>query len=98
MPLAAHRRSHGARRPVITSSVYTDEGLARFHLDALGTKGLYYTDHDSLVRLLTTFDKGAAAQGDWNCYRAFEPARAMQTFKRIFLGDVSSPTPPAVEQ
>ena len=70
---------------MITSSVHTDGGAARFHLDTLGTSGIYYTDVDSLVAQLVSFDRQRARGGAWNAYQAFEPARVMQTFKRIFL-------------
>ena len=70
---------------VITSSVHTDNGMARFHIDALGEKGLYYTDQPSLVRILTTFDRSAVR--DANAYRAFEPEKVMEVFARHFLDD-----------
>ena len=46
---------------------------------------MYYSDEESLVTLLTSFDRDRARAGSWNAYRAFEPARVMQSFKRIFL-------------
>ena len=74
-----------ANRPVLASSVHTDNGAARFHLDTLGAKGLYYSDAESLVRQLLAFDRCEAQGRDWNAYRAFEPAKVMQTFKRVFI-------------
>ncbi|KAL1522917.1 hypothetical protein AB1Y20_017882 [Prymnesium parvum] len=78
--------AHG--RPVITSSVHTDGGAARHHLDVLGERGLYYKDEETLVHLLLTFDRERARANQWNMYQAYEPARVMQTFKRVFLKPV----------
>ena len=72
-------------RPVLTSLGHTDGGAARFHIDTLGRCGMYYTDEESLVALILSFDRGRAHEGAWNMYRAFEPSRVMQSFKRIFL-------------
>lgn len=72
-------------KPVITSSRYTEANTARFHLDTLGERGIYYSDCASLVRILSTFDRVDAPRHDWNAYRQFEPATVMQTFKRVFL-------------
>lgn len=62
-----------------------DCGRARFHLDTLGSKGLYYHDKESLVRLLLSFDRVGVRTRDWNAYRAFAPEKVMQTFKKVFL-------------
>eukprot|EP00966_Prymnesium_polylepis_P031351 729275-Prymnesium_polylepis.2 len=72
-------------RPVITSSRYTEANTARFHLDTLGQRGIYYSDCASLVRILHAFDRVDAPRHDWNAYRQFEPMHVMQTFKRVFL-------------
>ncbi|KAL1498638.1 hypothetical protein AB1Y20_013951 [Prymnesium parvum] len=74
-----------ANRPVITSSVHHDDGAARFHLDVLGDRGLYYRDSASLIDLLLSFDRNQMKQRDWNAYGAFQPEKVMQTFKRVFL-------------
>ena len=70
-------------------SVYHDGGAARFHIDTLGAKGLFYSDADSLVKILLNFDRTqAGAQPgarDWNAYRGFAPEKVMQVFKRVFL-------------
>ena len=71
-------------KPVITSSVYTDGGFASNHLDVLGPKGLYYSSAESLVALLSSFDRNDAAT-NWNAYRRFEPRHVMATFKKVFL-------------
>ena len=76
---------------MITSSVHTDGGRARFHLDTLGGLGMYYRDKETLVKLLCSFDREAAKKVDWNAYRAFEPIRVMQTFKHVFLGARAPP-------
>lgn len=72
-------------RPVITSSAHHDDGNARFHLDTLGSKGLYYHDTPSLLTLLRSFDRLAARRKDWNAYRQFEPGPVMQTFDKVFI-------------
>ena len=78
-------------RPVITSSVHTDEGLARFHLDTLGGQGLLYHDATSLRELLLGFDRDASARRDWNAFRAFEPEPVMAQFASVFLQKKAKP-------
>ena len=72
-------------KPVITSSVHHDGHFARFHIDALGAKGLFYHDEPSCEKLLLTFDRKAAQLKDWNAYRPFEPEKVMATFRKVFL-------------
>jgi len=72
-------------RPVITSRDAHDRGRARFHLDALGDRGLYYHDKASLLRLLQGFNRTAARESDWRAYREFTPRPVMRQFERIFL-------------
>lgn len=81
-------------KPVITSKVHHDEHAARFHLDTLAERGLYYHDARSLAELLLGFDRLAASQRDWNCYRAFEPAPVMQIFRDVFLAADTSALAP----
>ena len=87
--------AHG--RPVLTSRVHHNGGLARFHIDVLGEAAMLYHDYESLVQLLTTFDRAAArrraAEGFWQApYRPFEPHRVMRTFRSVFLA--SAPAQP----
>ena len=70
---------------MITSSTHTDGGFASNHLDVLGTRGLYYSNTESLVALLCGFDRKDAASKEWNAYRRYEPQHVMATFKRVFL-------------
>ena len=72
-------------RPVLTSSVHHDSGWARFHIDTLGQKGLFYHDQGSLEKQLLSFDRKSARLKDWNVYRQFEPEPVMATFRRVFL-------------
>lgn len=72
-------------RPVITSRDHTDGGIASFHLDTLGSKGVYYSTKDELIGILTSFDRAAAKRADHNAYRTFEPAAVMATFDKVFL-------------
>ena len=81
-------------RPVITSREHTDHGTARFHLDTLGSKGLFYSSKDELVGILTSFDRAAYRRKDNNAYRAFEPASVMKTFERVFLKEKARRTLP----
>lgn len=72
-------------KPVLTSPDHHDAGGARFHIDTLGGRGLYYRDEEGLVKQLLGFDRHAAAQRDWNAHRAFEPGPVMERFEEIFL-------------
>lgn len=72
-------------KPVLTSRVHHECGSARFHLDTLGSCGLYYHDQASCERLLLSFDRRKAAREDWNAYRAFAPAAVMAAFEATFL-------------
>jgi hypothetical protein len=80
--------AHG--KPVLTSSEHHDSGRARFHLDTLGDRGLYYHDHPSLMALLGSFDRQAARQRSHDYWRqpyaAYEPGRVMRTFASVFFG------------
>ena len=80
-------------RPVLTSRVHHDGGLARFHLDVLGERAHHYHDRPSLVALLLGFDRGAAARDrEYYAapYRPFEPYRVMAAFRKTFLSAASS--------
>ena len=75
-------------RPVITSSVvssYPGPAGGRMHIALLGSKGLYYDSPKVLARILTSFDRVAAAKRDWNAYHAFAPERVMERFYEVFL-------------
>ncbi len=74
-------------KPVLTSNdpAHTDNGGARYHLDVLGERGVYYRDKKSLLQQIITFDRAAARQKDNNCYRAFEPQVVMETFRRVLI-------------
>ena len=74
-------------RPVITSNKSHDHGRARMHLDTLGAAGLYYWNLPSLMTLLLTFDRVAAAQRDWRAYSAYDREPVMRIFERVFLHD-----------
>ena len=76
-------------RPVLTSAVHDDDGYGRMHLDVLGaapsTRKYFYRDKASLRRLLLDFRR-LPRTDDLNAYRAFEPAKVMAIFERVFLG------------
>lgn len=77
-----------SNRPVLTSSVHDDDGMARFHIDALGRRGLFYHDAASCERALLDFDAAEAKLVDWNAYRPYEPEPVMARFREVFLRDV----------
>ena len=79
-------------KPVLTSSIHHDDGMARFHIDALGRRGIYYHDAASCERALLDFDAEAARRIDWNAYRTYEPEPVMATFRNVFLRDVLMPS------
>ena len=72
-------------KPVITSRDAHDRGRARFHIDALGERGLFYHDKSSLLHVLQDFNRTAARQKDWRAYREFGPRPVMRQFDRVFL-------------
>ena len=74
-----------ANKPVITSRIHHECGMANFHLQALGARGLCYHDQPSCEKLLLTFDKHAVKGRDWNAYRAFAPDKVMRTFWDVFI-------------
>ena len=72
-------------KPVITSSEHHDDHRGRFHLDALGSRGLYYRDKPTLLRLLRTFNRTWARGRDWRAYQAYSPRAVMRRFEFVFL-------------
>ena len=70
---------------MITSSEHHDQQRARFHLDTLGSKGLYYRDKASLLRLLRTFNRTWARTVDWRAYQEYAPPAVMRRFEAVFL-------------
>ena len=82
-------------KPVLTSSVHHDDHAARFHLDTLGSKGLYYHDAPSFIQAVVIFDRVKARQGDWNAYKQFEPCHVMKIFKRVFIDGAAEKAPTA---
>ncbi|MGH2342984.1 hypothetical protein ACRC7T_16055 [Segnochrobactraceae bacterium EtOH-i3] len=62
----------------------------RCHLQILGDRALVWNDAAGLTRLLLGLDRREIAAGDWDCYsRAFSPQAVMETFRRVFLDDVT---------
>lgn len=61
----------------------------RYHIEVLGTKGLYYRDAASLRRLLAGF---RPVRGDFDAYSArFAPEPVMRQFERVFLEPAPGP-------
>ena len=79
--------AHG--RPVLTSALHTNGGDARHHLDALGARGIYYTDAATLDATLTNFDRAAARRKAAYYSRAAydAPDVVMEKFAAAFLDD-----------
>lgn len=87
-------------RPVLTSAEHDDRGEGRMHLDVLGSRpplrAFFYRSHAELTRLLLTFDRTQHAPCEaFNAYAAFEPAKVMAIFERVFLGGPAAPRPVA---
>lgn len=70
-----------ANRPVITCASMGDQEHSRI----LGTKGLFYTDANSLASLILGFDRNAALARKWNAYDDFLPENVMNTFNKVFV-------------
>lgn len=54
----------------------------RNHINILQEKGIYYSSAQELFDILTNF---TVEEGDWNCYREFEPHKVMEIFNKIFV-------------
>lgn len=66
-------------KPVLTWS----GSVERSHIDLLGSRGIYFSDYDSLCGLLSSFE---ATPGDFDMYsERFSPSAVMQKFKSVFL-------------
>lgn len=68
-------------KPVITYFSSPEKS----HLEILGSKGLYYTDYNSLVAILENLTKKELQGKDWNCYQEYTPVRIMEKFNNVFL-------------
>ena len=86
-----HARNHGESfglacgefstlgKPVITYANSPEKS----HIDILGPNGLYYTNKESLMNILSTFSRDRTK--DWNFYRDYTPEVVMEKFKQIYL-------------
>jgi len=71
-----------SNRPVVTY-LYSPE---RHHIHVLRSKGLYYWDKDSLVRILISLNRDYQRLGKWDCYsNRYSPKRVMAQFKRHLI-------------
>lgn len=61
------------------------ESPEKNHIETLGNKGIYYNSERSLTDLLINFKK---ENGDFNCYKDFNPSQVMNMFKSIFLDKI----------
>jgi len=55
----------------------------RSHIEILGDKGIYYSDHQDMANALSSFVK--QPEKDWNCYRDYSPEKVMPIFEKVFI-------------
>lgn len=67
-------------KPIITCRNAVDKA----HFDFLGSKGIYYSNMDELVKIFRE-QKFIDNKIDWNCYGNFTPEKVMEKFKTVFL-------------
>ncbi len=71
-------------KPVITYALSPQ----RSHLDILGHKAIGYRGPKEIERIFLEFDKGWAANQDWDCYSEnFSPVPVMKKFDNVFLSN-----------
>ncbi|KAJ1456743.1 hypothetical protein M885DRAFT_616099 [Pelagophyceae sp. CCMP2097] len=77
--------AHG--RPVLTSSVHTNGGDARHHLEALGERGTYYADAATLHDALMNFDRASVRRSAaYYAGAAYDsPVEVMEQFAHAFI-------------
>ena len=68
-------------KPVITY----DGSHERNHIDILGNTGIYYSDYNSLINILSNISVSDIKDKNWNCYTEFTPENVMQKFNEVFL-------------
>ena len=69
-------------KPVISWS----EGIDKNHIDMLGNKGIWYTNHKDLSKLLTNITKNNKPVGFYkSVVEQFSPKKVMTQFDEIFL-------------
>jgi len=68
-------------KPIITFA----DSVERNHIETLGNRGIYYTDHPSLVNILINISTADIQDRDWNCYTEFTPEKVMRQFSNVFL-------------
>jgi len=66
-------------KPVIATKIGD-----RAHVDFLGDKGIWYNENN-LYQILTTLNKNAIQDYDWNAYRDYSPEKVMKIFKEVFI-------------
>lgn len=58
----------------------------RAHTHILGSKAVYYSDKQTLMDAISSFDFTWAKTQDWDCYsKQFSPANVMEKFKQVFI-------------
>ena len=72
-------------KPVLTMNS-SSSSYARAHVEALGSRGVYYWDRDSLLHAILSFNRTEVRSREWRTYGEFEPHAVMRTFRRVFLG------------
>lgn len=70
-------------KPIITF----DGSHERNHIDILGDTGIYYSDYNSLVNILTNISISDIKGKNWNCYQEYTPENVINKFEQIFLNN-----------
>jgi len=55
------------------------------HVHLLGEKAIWYSDANSLFKILVNFDKEEERNKDWNAYKDYTPEKVMNIFRDVFL-------------
>lgn len=65
--------------------VVTYPGKSQFHVKTLGDRGFFYRSGPQLIQIIEGFLEKGIPIRDYNAYRAYEPEKVMQEFKKYFL-------------
>jgi glycosyltransferase involved in cell wall biosynthesis len=68
-------------KPIITYSLSPE----RNHINILGDKGIYYSDYNDLINILSNIQLSDIKDKEWNCYQDFTPEKVISQFNNIFL-------------
>jgi|TARA_Y100000992_G_scaffold299504_1_gene266405 glycosyltransferase involved in cell wall biosynthesis len=57
----------------------------REHVNILGNKAFWYSNSESLTKIIENFDPSMEKHKDWNAYRDYTPEKVMKIFDDTFL-------------